>query len=135
VNRYQSSGYTLIELTIVVAIIAILSAVSVGFYGNYVLEANRTDARSALSRTSTSLEKCRSLYSSYNNANCNVAFPVASDDGLYSIAATIMTPTTFTLTATPVAGQKQANDTGCTSFTLTHTGIEDGTPVGVHECW
>lgn len=134
-NRYQSSGYTLVELTIVVAIIGILSAIGVGFYGNYVLEANRTDARSALSRTSTSLEKCRSLYSSYNSANCNVAFPVASDDGFYSIAATVLTASSFTLTATPVAGQPQANDTECTSLTLTNTGIEDGTPAGTHECW
>ena len=134
-NRHQSSGYTLIELTIVVAIIAILSAVAVGFYGNYILEANRTDARSALSRISTSLEKCRSLYSSYNSANCNVAFPVASDDGFYSITATVLTATTFTLTATPVAGRPQANDTLCTSFTVTNTGIEDGTPAGANECW
>ena len=134
-NKYQSSGYTLIELTIVVGLIAILAAISIGFYGNYVIDANRTDARSALSRTSTSLEKCRILYSGYNSASCNVAFPVTSDDGFYSIAATVLTASTFTLTATPVAGQPQANDTECTSFTLTNTGIEGGEPVGANECW
>ena len=134
-NRYQSSGFTLVELMLVVAIIGILSAIAVGFYGDYIIDANRTDARTALSRTSTSLEKCRSLYSSYNSANCNVAFPVTSDDGFYSIAATVLTASAFTLTATPVAGQPQANDTECTSFTLTNTGIEGGTPAGANECW
>ena len=134
-NRYQSSGFTLVELMVVVAVIGILTAVSMGFYGDYIIDANRTDARTALSRTSTSLEKCRSLYSSYNSANCNVAFPMASDDGFYSIAATVLTASAFTLTATPVAGQPQANDTECTSFILTNTGFEDGTPAGANECW
>lgn len=138
-NRYQSSGFTLIELMMVIAIIGILSAIAVAFYGNYIIEANRTDARATLSQTATSLEKCRSLYGTYNNANCNVDFTKTtfntSSEGFYGIAATTLTPSTFMLTATPVAGQPQANDADCTSLTLTNTGIKNGTPVGVNECW
>ena len=133
-NRYQSSGFTLVELMLVVAIIGIIAAISVGYYGQYIIDANRTDARSALSQTATSLEKCRSLYSNYDSANCNVALPVTSDDGYYTISATVLASSNFTLTATPVTGQPQANDTDCTSLTLTNTGIQGGQPA-TNECW
>jgi type IV pilus assembly protein PilE len=120
---------------IVVAIVGILGAISMSFYGNYVTDANRTDGRIALTQTAASLEKCKALYSAYNSANCNVAFPVASDEGLYTVAATAIAGPTFTLTATPVAGAYQAGDTDCTTLTLTSTGIESGTGANVNDCW
>lgn len=139
VKRYQSSGFTLVELMLVVAIIGIIAAISVGYYGQYIIDANRTDARSALSRIATSLEKCKSLYSNYDSGNCNVKFSLpaynTSDDGYYTITPTVLTGPAFTLTATPVAGQPQANDTECTSLSLTHTGIKTATGTTPTECW
>jgi len=135
VNRGYLHGFTLVELMIVIAIVGILGAISMSFYGNYVTDANRTDGRMALTETAASLEKCKALYSIYNSANCNVAFPVTSDEGLYTIAATAIAGPTFTLTATPVAGAYQAGDTDCTTLTLTSTGIEGGTGADITECW
>ncbi len=134
-NRGNLQGFTLVELMIVIAIVGILGAISMSFYGNYVTDANRTDGRTALTVTAASLEKCKALYSIYNSANCNVAFPVTSDEGLYTVAATAIAGPTFTLTATPVAGAYQAGDTDCTALTLTSTGIEGGTGANVNDCW
>ena len=134
-NRGNLHGFTLVELMIVVAIVGILGAISMGFYGNYITDANRTDGRMALTETAASLEKCKALYSIYNSANCNVALPVTSDEGLYTVAATAISGPTFLLTATPVAGAYQAGDTDCTTLTLTSTGIESGTGADVTECW
>ena len=134
-NRGNLRGFTLVELMIVIAIVGILGAISMSFYGNYITDANRTDARSALTQTAARLEKCKTLYSVYNNiVNCNVTFPVASDEGLYSINA-VLAVSSFTLTATPVAGGYQTGDAYCTTLTLTNTGAESGTGTDITKCW
>jgi type IV pilus assembly protein PilE len=134
VNRYQMSGFNLIELMIVVAVVGILTAVSMGFYGGYVIDSNRTDGRSTLMSTAASLEKCKALYSAYNNTNCDSVIPVTSNENFYTIT-NARTTSTFTLTATPVATESQSNDTDCTALTLTNTGIKSGAGPDSSECW
>jgi len=85
-SRKQSSGFTLIELAIVVAIVGILMAVAFGFYGDNVISSNRTEGRSGLQQAAGQLEKCRSLYGSYNHANCTYA-DFRTESNLYDISA------------------------------------------------
>ena len=131
----HSKGFSLIELMVVVAIVGILTSVAMGFFGDNVIASNRSEGRAELSATATSLEKCKSLYGAYDAVACNVADTIATDTNFYSIDTTTRTATTFTLTASPVAGQPQTNDTDCTSLTLTNTGIKGGTGANAAECW
>lgn len=121
----------------VVAVAAVLGSIAMATYSDYVIKANRTDARAALSQLSTSLEKCRSLHSDYNSANCNVKFTstVYSADGLYTISAPTLTASTFTLTATPVTGKSQAGDADCKTLSVTNTGEESATGADPGVCW
>ena len=59
--------------------------------------------------------------------------PMPSPEGFYSITVATPSPTSFVLTATPVPGEAQANDTECGAFTLNSGGVK-GSNLGV-DCW
>ena len=130
-----SSGFSLIELLITVSIIGILSSLALISYTDNVIAANRTEGRSALQTAAGTLEKCRSLYGSYNHANCNYV-DFTTESNFYQVTADgNILASSFTLTATPVAGEPQARDTDCTTLTLTNTGLKGGTGADASECW
>lgn len=136
-GKSAMDGFSLIELLIVIAIISILASVAYPAYSDYVTRAARSDARALLAETAQRLERCRSTYGTYNNANCGVTFPITSDEGYYEITAANAnrTATTFTLTATPVAGERQQGDGDCTSLILNSAGQESATGDNPGVCW
>lgn len=141
----RSSGFTLIELMIVVAVVAILAAIAYPAYQDQVQKSRRTEAKTALSNTAQALERCYTRFSGYDNAACQVA--ALYDGGGSTFSGESPGPTTswyeitanignqnFTLTATPIRGQTA--DSKCGTFTLSHTGQrgESGT-LDVEDCW
>ncbi len=133
----KTMGFTLMELMIVVAIAGILAATAFGFYGNFVREANRTEARGALTTISGQLEKCRSLYGRYDSPNCNVVLPQNTASNFYQIAAVGggLQASSFELRASPIAGSPQAADLDCTTISLTNTGLQTATGANPGDCW
>ncbi|WP_301415104.1 type IV pilin protein [Microbulbifer spongiae] len=139
-NGYGHSGFTLIEVMVVVAIIGIIAALAYPSYMEHVRKSNRTEAKVVLNDVAQRLQRCFTAYSAYNNDACTVAGAISdgntidSEHGYYSIAG-VLTPTTFVLTATAVSGSPQAGDKRCKTLSLDQAGKRDATGSNITECW
>ena len=134
-NWKIKSGFTLIEVMIVVLIVGVLSSIAFSNYGDSVVNSRRTDGRTAILNTAASLEKCIAIYGSYNNAGCSIGNgdSIDSPEKYYMVKVT-SAARTFTLTASS-AGKSQDRDTDCTSLTMDNLGAQSGTGSHPELCW
>ena len=131
----KSTGFTLIELMIVMVIIGIIMAIAVPSYQGYVLRSHRTDAHSSLLDIAARQERyvaqnvtgyTDQIVDDLNLANTN------SSKGYYVLSVSDAPCTSlancYTIIATAVGSQ--TNDTGCTSINYDSAGRK--TPAA---CW
>ncbi|MBQ0721334.1 MAG: type IV pilin protein [Gammaproteobacteria bacterium] len=134
----KSSGFTLIELMMVVAIVAILAAVALPSYFDSIRKSRRADAMDALLTLQNSQEKWRANHTTYGAAaDIGIAADgtSTSQDGYYTLAAAGNNATAYTLTAT--ATGSQAADAHCAAMILV---VSAGNPGGAKggtntDCW
>ena len=119
----RAKGFTLIELMIVVAIIAIIAAIAVPNYNRYAFRTRRADAHEALMRIASMQERFYTNRNRYASAaELGFAGAIPTEKGHYQIAVNrANADQTYTLTASPVAGGAQVGDK-CGNLTINNVG-------------
>jgi len=134
-NRKSSRGFTLVELMVTVAVIAILAAIGYPAYTNYTYKARRTEATGSLLDFATRMER---FYADNN------AYPVSGDGvevadimgsattehDYYTLGFAAQAAQSYTLQAVP--GGAQSSDT-CGTFTINSLGARNVSGTGT--CW
>lgn len=142
------TGFTLVELMIVVAIIGILAAIAYPSYQDSVRKSRRADAKAALLELGQWLERNYTVTSRYNRAvgdtadqsatqmTAKLPFKQSPRDSTkaYDLSVTSVASNSFTITAAPTGNQ--ASDS-CGSLTLDHAGARgvSGGSLTTAECW
>lgn len=141
----KSSGFTLIEVMIVVAIVAILAAVAYPSYLDSIRKARRADAMDSLLYLQGLHEKWRANHVDFTSASekflgeyddvIGDAVAAGSADGYYTLAVGGASAVAYTLTATATGAQ--ASDAHCAAMTLAVSadnprGLKGGTSA---DCW
>lgn len=128
----HNTGFSLIELMIVVAVLAILAGIAYPQYTAYGERARRSEGRSALLNAAALEER----YYSDNNqfaALATAGINTSSENGHYTLSLTLddANNQSFTLTGTPTGP-----DSKCSTLTFTNTGAKGFTgPGSLSDCW
>ena len=143
----RQRGMNLIELLVVVAIVAILSAVAYPSYTQHIVDTKRTSARSMLMQVADRQQQFFMDNKTYAGDLTNLGFSanpmIVGDDGrevaagdaarTYSVTLANVGVTTYTATAAPLDAQL-SRDTECGSLTLDQSGNRGQSGAGT-DCW
>ncbi len=140
--KKKLTGFTLIELVVVIAIIGILAAIAWPTYTDQVRKARRSDGKAALQEVAARLEQFYLDNKRYTATSTDLGYgaTIDSPEKWYTVAitdATVACPfvSCYEITATPVATKDQAKDAKCANLTLNSRQVKGASgPLG-RECW
>lgn len=142
--KSRQTGFTLIELMIVVAIVAILASIAYPSYQDQLRKARRADAAAALLQNQHWMERNFTLSGRYNEKSDGSAItssdlpvpstPVDGATAFYALSLAAATASTYSLQAAPQ--NAQTSDTDCGTLSINQLGVKSISGSGtVGKCW
>lgn len=131
-------GFTLIEVMIVTAIIAIVMAIAVPSYQNHVETTRRGDAQGAMVGLANALERYYVDNRTYAGADAGTIYaaksPIDGSETYYELSITNATRRDYTIRAVPKNAQSKDP---CGTLTLDRSGQRDvvGASRSADDCW
>lgn len=132
------SGFTLIELMIIVVILGVLASIAYASYENATIASRRKAGASCLLESAQFMERFYTTNLTYMGAVLPGSSCRTDLAGSYTIAIAAQTATTYSLTATPVAGSRQASKDGakCGTLGINQSGTKTKSgSASISECW
>ena len=135
--RSREQGFTIVELMIVVALVAILAAIAVTGYGTLVTRAKRADGKAALEEVAVLQEKWRASDTDYGTSTVEIGYKGfgnctdCSPKDHYTVTVTSSSATGYTATAAPKGSH---SDSECGTLTLNQSGPV-GSAAHIKTCW
>ncbi|PWK50919.1 type IV pilin protein [Pleionea mediterranea] len=101
----KKSGFTLVELMIVVAIIGLVAAIAYPSYEAYIVRSKRADGMAAMLNAVSAMERHRAVNMRYTGAAADTTFekdiPVGEANPYYELSLGTVTASTYIIRATP----------------------------------
>ena len=113
-QRRRATGFSLIELMIVLAVMAILASIAYPSYAAQIAKSRRADALVALYRVQQAQERWRANHTRYAQSLAQLGLP-AGDSGRYTLAISAGAAHGYTVLASTVDAR---SDRACTALSL-----------------
>lgn len=139
-SHRPAAGFTLIEMLVVLAIVAILSAVAYASYNESVWKTHRREGATCAVEAAQFMERFYTTNLRYNTDLAGVAavlpaLPCAAQAN-YAYTLVNLAPTTYTINATPNALQTLRDKGRCSVLSINQANVktETGTETAAF-CW
>jgi type IV pilus assembly protein PilE len=133
--KKRFGGFSLMELMVAVAIVAIIGAIAFPSYLGYMNQTRRSDGQTALLDLSNRMERYFTNNNTYVGATlATLGANATSPEGFYTVSISNAGATTYTLQAVPQGAQ--TGDTTCGTLSIDQVGQKGETGTGtVQDCW
>lgn len=126
-------GFTLIELMVTIAIVAILAAIALPTFTEQVHKSRRSEALQGLTELQLRQERWRSNHATYSDGTGAFGSMPSSNNYTFAVTNGSNTATAYTVTATPT-GAQSGDRCGTYSFAMSNGVVTKSVSSGASNC-